>query len=115
MEDVEDGLRAHEDGLLLTVRVSPGAKQTKALSWEAGADGQRQLRLRVSAPAEKGKANEAVLKLLAGLFGVPRNRLRLISGATSRAKTVLAEGDGAALRAALREALSGQDGGDKKK
>ncbi|MGK2742469.1 DUF167 domain-containing protein [Tepidicaulis sp. LMO-SS28] len=109
-----DGLKEHENGLLLSVRVSPGARQTKAPGWEPGAGGQMQLRLRVSAPPEKGKANEAVLKLLAGLFGVPRGRLRLVSGESGRTKTVLIEGEAAALRAALDKALCAE-GRQKKK
>jgi len=44
--------------------------------------------VRVAAPPEGGKANDAVLKLVAGALGVPRGDLELASGQTSRDKVV---------------------------
>ena len=43
----------------------------------------------VKAPAEQGRANEAVRAILAGYVGVPENKLSLIKGATSPAKIFL--------------------------
>ncbi len=40
----------------------------------------------VKEPPEKGKANDAVIKLLAEYFKVPRSHVHLISGATSKRK-----------------------------
>ena len=45
-------------------------------------------KLRVTAPAERGKANEATLGLLADTLGVAATSLRLVSGHGSRDKTV---------------------------
>lgn len=44
------------------------------------------LRIYVTAPADKGKANEAVRKLLAKALGVPKTRLTLLRGETARDK-----------------------------
>jgi hypothetical protein len=45
----------------------------------------------VGAPPVDGKANAELLAFLARAFGVPRRRVRLISGATGRDKTVAIE------------------------
>ena len=42
----------------------------------------------VNAPAEKGKANEAVVALLAGYFSVPRSRIKIVRGNSSRRKLI---------------------------
>jgi uncharacterized protein len=44
--------------------------------------------VRVAAPPEGGKANDAVLSLLASALGVPRRDLELASGQTSRDKVI---------------------------
>ena len=52
---------------------------------EPGPDGVWQAR--VQAPPVDGKANEAVVRLLAERFDVPKSRIALVSGETSRLKT----------------------------
>lgn len=49
-------------------------------------------KLRVTAPPERGKANEATLELLAGALGLAATNLRLVSGHGSRDKTVEVSG-----------------------
>lgn len=49
-------------------------------------------KLRVSAPPERGKANEAALELLARTLGVAATNLRLVAGHASRDKTVEVSG-----------------------
>jgi uncharacterized protein (TIGR00251 family) len=46
------------------------------------------LTVRTTRPPDKGKANEAILRLLADHFNVPRSRLDIVSGETSRTKLV---------------------------
>jgi uncharacterized protein YggU (UPF0235/DUF167 family) len=60
-------------------------------------DGTPVLKARVRAIPEKGKANDAILKLLARIAGIPASRARLLSGDAARRKSILLEGDGAAL------------------
>jgi len=62
------------------------------------------LRLRVSAVPDKGKANAAVVVLLAKALGVPKSAISVASGETARLKTIAIAGDGAAL-AEVIEAL----------
>ena len=66
------------------------------------------LRARVSAPPEDGAANEALLRLLAKAFGLPRRALMLEAGATQRVKRIRIDGDPAGLAARLAPALAGR-------
>jgi uncharacterized protein len=66
----------------VVVRVKPGSRKGPLV--EVGADGE--LTIYVQERAVDGKANEAVVKLLATHLGVPRSRVELVSGATSRVK-----------------------------
>ena len=66
------------------------------------------LRARVSAPPEDGAATEALLRLLAKAFGLPRRALTLEAGAKQRVKRVRIDGDAAGLAARLAPALSGR-------
>ena len=67
-------------------------------------DGTAVLRVRVGAVPDKGKANAAVVALLARALGVPKSSVSVTSGETARLKTLAITGDGLAL-AALIEAL----------
>jgi uncharacterized protein YggU (UPF0235/DUF167 family) len=66
----------------VVVRVKPGSRKGPLV--EADADGE--LTVYVPERAVEGKANEAVVKLLAKHLGVPRSRLQLVSGATAKIK-----------------------------
>ena len=59
------------------------------------------LRVRVKAVPDKGKANAAVIAVLAKTLGVPRSSLTLIAGDTARHKTIAIDGDPAVLAARL--------------
>lgn len=91
------------DGLLVEVRLTPHAAMDRIDGVETLSDGTPVLKARVRAVPEKGKANEAVLKLLARTAGLPGSRARLLSGDTARRKTILLDGDGAALAKAFTE------------
>ena len=67
---------------IVVVRVKPGSKKGPLV--ETGADGE--LTIYVREQAVDGKANAAVVRLLAEYLGVPRSRIELASGATSRTK-----------------------------
>ena len=68
----------------LAVRAAPGASADAILLPEEGGV----LRVRVTAPAEDGRANEAILALLAKALGQPRSSLELLRGATARDKLI---------------------------
>jgi uncharacterized protein (TIGR00251 family) len=71
------------DAVTFAVRVSPRAKTTSVLGVHADA-----LKLAVTAPPDKGKANAAVTALLADALGLPKSAVAVIAGATSRTKRV---------------------------
>lgn len=71
----------------LKVRVTAGAREDAILGWRDGI-----LRLRVKSPPERGKANAAVVALLAKQLGVPRGSLTIERGAAYREKTVRVNG-----------------------
>jgi uncharacterized protein len=71
----------------LRLRVSPGARRTELV----GRHGEG-WRVRVAAPPERGRANEAVLELLSASLGVPRADMRLVAGVTSRDKVIEVDG-----------------------
>jgi uncharacterized protein len=74
-------------GCILTVRAQPGAKRSAIVGEHDGS-----LRIAVIAPPEKGKANQAIVELLAGTFGLSKSSVKLLSGQTSRQKKFLLEG-----------------------
>lgn len=75
----------------LRLRVSPGARRTEL----AGRHGDG-WKIRVSAPPERGRANDAVLDLLAETVELPRRSLSIVSGQNAREKVILMEGIGPA-------------------
>lgn len=82
--------RAVADGLEITVRLQPKASANRI----DGVDAVRgRLRVRVTAVPEKGKANAALIKLLAKRFGLPRTGLELVAGGKDRDKTMLIRHD----------------------
>ena len=95
------GLRRTDAGIIVSIRLQPGAGANRIDEVEAMADGRRRLRVRVTAAPEKGKANKAMLKLLAKQWRRPVSRLRVVGGLTSRNKQVAVAGEPAKLMAHL--------------
>jgi uncharacterized protein (TIGR00251 family) len=71
----------------LTVKVHPRAKRS-ALAGRVG----DAWKLSLAAPPVDGKANEECVRYLAEFAGVPRSRVRIVTGSTSRLKVVEIEG-----------------------
>jgi uncharacterized protein (TIGR00251 family) len=67
----------------LRLRVSPGANRAAVV----GRYGQA-WKVRVAAPPEGGRANDALLRLLAETLSVPRDAVKLVSGHAARDKVV---------------------------
>jgi uncharacterized protein (TIGR00251 family) len=76
-------VRRDGDRLRFTIRVTPRASTNAVAGERDGA-----LLIRVTAPPVEGKANEAVIALLAEALGVPRVSVRLERGAAARTKRV---------------------------
>ena len=70
-------------GISLNLRVQPRAVRNEVVGMAGGV-----LRVRVTAPPEGGRANQAVMKLLAERLGVPKSSIRIVRGLTYRSKVV---------------------------
>jgi uncharacterized protein (TIGR00251 family) len=77
----------HAEGVVVPVAAQPGARRDAILGERAGA-----LRVAVTAPPDKGKANAAIQSLLAEALGVKAARISLLTGATSRQKRFVITG-----------------------
>ena len=84
-------LRETPEGVTLAVRAQPGAKKT-AIVGVYGEGAEAQLKIAVQAPPVDGRANDALVAFLADCFSIPRSRIALISGETSRSKVFLLKG-----------------------
>jgi uncharacterized protein len=76
----------------LRLRVSPGAARTEIVGRRGDA-----WKVRVTAAPERGRANAAVVQLLADTLAVPRGAISVVSGHTSKDKIVELDGVAAAL------------------
>jgi uncharacterized protein (TIGR00251 family) len=80
-------LRIAGEDVVLTLHIQPGAKKTEV----AGAHGEA-LKVRLGAPPVDGKANDCLIAFLAERLGLPKSRVILESGLSSRSKRVRAAG-----------------------
>jgi uncharacterized protein (TIGR00251 family) len=68
--------------MIVSVKVKPNSKQPRV---EAAGDG---LTVFLKSPPVEGKANDELIERLAGHYGVPKSRVRIKSGFSSRTKLV---------------------------
>jgi uncharacterized protein (TIGR00251 family) len=97
-----DPWRYSTQGISVALRVTPRGGRDGIDGLETLADGRMVVKVRVRAIAEGGEANRAVTELLAKALGVPKARVRILSGTTSRLKQIAVDGDPARLGDALR-------------
>ena len=76
------------DGIRFAVRLTPKGGRDAVAGWDRGADGRAFLRARVSAAPENGKANDALIRLIAKKLRIGSSRVQIVSGATSRTKII---------------------------
>jgi uncharacterized protein (TIGR00251 family) len=100
---VEDLFETTADGsVLLRLHVQPGAGRTAVVGRHGDA-----LKVRVAAPPQGGRANDACAALLAGVLGVSQSAVELTSGAESRSKRFRIDGlDAEDVRRRLELALA---------
>ncbi|GAC1331086.1 MAG: DUF167 domain-containing protein [Bradyrhizobium sp.] len=103
-----DPWRFSTQGISIAVRVTPRSGRDEVDGLETLADGRIVLKVRVRAIADGGEANRAVIELIAKALGVPKGRVRIRSGVTSRLKQIAVEGDAARLGDALRRLTAAQ-------
>lgn len=86
-EALRANLAPQGDGCVITLLASPRSSANRLELTDDGV-----LRVRLTAPPVEGAANAALLKLLAGILGIPRGRCTVIAGATHRRKRVAVSG-----------------------
>jgi uncharacterized protein (TIGR00251 family) len=72
--------------VLLAVHVNPKSAGSALIGWEEAANGTRELLVRLAAPPQDGKANEALVKLLSHQLGIPKSAITIKRGQSSRHK-----------------------------
>jgi uncharacterized protein (TIGR00251 family) len=80
-------LETHSEGVILPVRAQPGSRKNELRGEQEG-----MLKVCVTQAPEKGKANKAVIELLAKSLGLKKSQLQLLSGETSHQKKFLIRG-----------------------
>lgn len=80
-------LEESANGVLLPVQAQPKARKNGLVGTHDG-----RLKVAVTQAPEKGKANDALVKLLASALGLRRSQIELVSGATSSRKMFLVTG-----------------------
>jgi len=98
-----DPWRYSSEGISVALRVTPRGGRDDIDGVETLANGRSVVRVRVRAIADGGEANRAVTELMAKVLGVPKAKVRILSGTTSRLKQIAVDGDPAKLGEALRE------------
>jgi uncharacterized protein (TIGR00251 family) len=95
----------------VAIRLSPRARSEGLLGVIPVAEGGRVVKASVIAPAQNGRANEALLQLLAKAWRLPRRDLSIVAGAASRSKTVRVAGEPHQLIAKLSSEIASLPGG----
>lgn len=101
--------RYSTDGISVALRVTPRGGRDDIDGIETLSDGRSVVKVRVRAIADGGEANRAVTELLAKVLGVPKGRVKILSGATSRLKQVAIGGDPRQLGETLRQLTKAKD------
>ena len=79
---------SREVKLIIKVKVTPNAKEDKVIGYEGEI-----LKIKVTSPPDKGKANQAVIDLLAKHFNIKKRCVIIKSGESSRLKSVIIDKD----------------------
>lgn len=95
--------RAVAGGVLLDLRVTPKSGRDAIDGIEQLASGQTILKLRVRALPTDGEANDAIAVLIAKSLKLPKSKVSLERGGTSRVKTLRLAGDAEAIASALEK------------
>jgi uncharacterized protein (TIGR00251 family) len=80
-------VQPHAEGCVVGVRAQPGARRNGLTGLHNGL-----VKVAVTAPADKGRANEAIEETLAESLGLKRSQVALLTGPTSREKKFLIRG-----------------------
>jgi uncharacterized protein len=98
-------------GVTLHVRLTPKSSRDALEGVEILGDGACVLKARVRAVPEDGKANDALIALVAKSLKCPASRIKIASGATSRHKTLVLDGDASEISARLEILVAAPNAG----
>ncbi|MTJ79431.1 MAG: DUF167 domain-containing protein [Telmatospirillum sp.] len=98
-------LAAAAGGCRRAVKVTPKASRDRSEGVAADADGNRFLKISVTAVPEDGKANKAVIALLAKRLKLAKRSISVLAGATDRRKVLFIEGEADALAHLLLDCM----------
>lgn len=93
----------------LRLHVTPKASRQRIEGLQPQADGSRALKVSVTAAPEGGKANAAVVKLLAKDWRLPKSAFSIRAGASGRHKLLFIEGDAGELARHIKERVETSD------
>ena len=93
-------IREERGGIIFQVRVLPRSSKNLIAGVSEG-----MLKIKLTAPPVEGAGNEMLIKFLSEKLNIPKSKISIVRGQSSRSKTILAEGLSAA---ALEELTSGR-------
>jgi hypothetical protein len=96
---------AVHDGLLLAIRTTPKASSNRIIGVIDDGHGGCALKVAVTAAPEDGRANAAVVRLLARELGLKPREFAIVQGEAKRSKVVALTGDPNSLAARMMERL----------
>src|SRR5579863_10108142 len=97
MSPLTSDISVAADGVRVAVRLTPRARADRIEGISCLADGVAVLRVSVRAPPVDGRANDALVQLLATQWGLQRRDLAIVGGLKSRTKIVRIAGEPAGL------------------
>lgn len=92
-----------DGGVTVAVQVTPKARRQRIDGIVTGPDGQPALRVAVTAAPEDGRANAAVIALLARAWRLPKSSIAVRAGASGRRKVLSVSGDPSILEARIAQ------------
>ena len=72
--------------MLISIHITPKSARNQIIGWAIGADERKELKIKIAAPPEDGKANAELIKFLSKEWKIPKSSLEIVSGETSRHK-----------------------------
>lgn len=97
-------------GVTIRLRVTPRGPADRIQGYHEDAEGRAALKVSVTAPPEDGKANAAVVRLLAKAWKLPKSAFTVLLGATDRNKLLRIDGDPSELLERLTRWMDGRHG-----
>jgi hypothetical protein len=93
IERVTEAISAFADHLRVSIRLTPNGSRDQIDGLEQSDDGGCHVKAKVTAVPEDGKANKALVQLLAKQLRVPKSSISVIAGETTRKKILRIEGE----------------------